>query len=313
MMTHTRTLITAIIVAPSIAHGALAVDLQGLIDAAKPQSVVVVLAGVYDEPIVIRKALPLRGQDRAKCRIEVTADESAIFIQSKQRVTIDSLTIRWQLATSGPKKRVVAALVARDTPLTLQDCHLEALGNFKRSPSALTAARFFQVAVRRCRFDGHEFAVCIADGSEGLMRDCVVLDPGHCGITVFAGSKLTILKNIVARSGFHGIRSTGGTLIAKDNLIINNDNRGFYLGNKSAHGLIRNNVILGNAMGIGAFARTDVKVANNLILDSTFAGIGTRYSCRLSIQNNVIAGNQRGIILLGESGHDPASVQINSF
>jgi hypothetical protein len=39
-----------------------------------------------------------------------------------------------------------------------------------------------------------------------------------------------------------------------DNLIINNANRGVYLGNKSARGTIANNVIIDNGTGIGGIA-----------------------------------------------------------
>jgi parallel beta-helix repeat protein len=45
-----------------------------------------------------------------------------------------------------------------------------------------------------------------------------------------------------------------GTLNMTDNLIINNANRGVYLGNKSARGTIANNVIIDNGTGIGGIA-----------------------------------------------------------
>ena len=84
------------------------------------------------------------------------------------------------------------------------------------------------------------------------ISDCLILNPGHCGITVYSGSTIDVARNIITGSRYHGVRSTGGTLNMHDNLIIRNKNRGIYLGNKSASGHVSNNVILGNGTGISA-------------------------------------------------------------
>jgi hypothetical protein len=98
-----------------------------------------------------------------------------------------------------------------------------------------------------------------------------------------------------------------------DNLIINNANRGVYLGNKSARGTIANNVIIGNGTGVDGFARSDVEVENNVIADSSYAGIGMRDSCSLSIRNNIFRGNERGMILFKEAGGNGNTVYRNTF
>jgi parallel beta-helix repeat protein len=98
-----------------------------------------------------------------------------------------------------------------------------------------------------------------------------------------------------------------------DNLVITNANRGVYLGNKSARGTITNNIIIGNGTGISGFARSNVKVENNIIADSSYAGIGMRDSCSLTIRDNIFQGNQRGLILIEEGSRNGNTVGINTF
>ena len=290
-----------------------AVDLQELIDAARPRSVVIVPKGIYRRPITINKPLTLRGESRTECILEVTADEPALLVKSKGPVTIDSLTIKWQLATSERRKGPAAAMVVRDTKAVVQGCRFMASGNFKRSPSAVMSVGFSELALKKCRFDGFEFTVGYSGGAEGSITDCIVINPGHCGISVYSGSKVNISRNIVTGSGYHGIRSTGGTIFVKDNLVISNKNRGIYLGNKSAKGRISNNVIMSNATGISAFARTNVRIENNLISNSSYAGLGTRDSCSISVRNNIFDRNTRGIIVFRKTGREQFSIGRNTF
>src|SRR5690606_22723161 len=120
--------------------------------------------------------------------------------------------------------------------------------------------------------------------------------------SVFSDSKLTIARCIIAESAYHGLRSTGGTLIATDNLILHNKNRGIYLGNKSAQATIRGNVFLANGTGISGFARSQGTIEQNVFLDCEYAAIDSRETCRLNISDNFLQGNKRGIVLHSESG-----------
>ena len=140
-----------------------------------------------------------------------------------------------------------------------------------------------------------------------------MLNPGHCGITVAAGSKLDVGRNIVTGSKFHALRCTGGTLLAHDNLIIKNQNRGIYLGNKSASGRISNNVISECGTGISGFAQSEVAIEHNVILDCGYAGLDARDSCRLTVRDNIFSGNPRGILLVKESGKNRLAVGRNTY
>ena len=182
-----------------------------------------------------------------------------------------------------------------------------------RCPSALTVTGFSEVDVKDCEFEGFDFTIQVGDGARGAISDCVIRKPGHCGITVGNSGKLEITGNIVTGSEFHAIRCTGGEFIAKNNLIIANKNRGFYLGNKAARGEIINNAIIGNGTGISGFGGSEVQIANNYIADSDFAAIDMRDQCELKIDRNAIVNNARGIVLFKEAGQNKNTILINAL
>ncbi|MBN2456554.1 MAG: right-handed parallel beta-helix repeat-containing protein [Sedimentisphaerales bacterium] len=294
-------------------------NFQSLIDSAKPGSAVVIPDGIYTEPIEIKKSLKVKGQSK-NCVIEITDDIPAIFVNTagKGEVTIEGMTIRWQLATSNkntelPFFAVGIAVGIKDSRVKLKDCDFEPLGNFKRSPVAVKAVGFSKVDISTCRFEGFGFAVFYDEGTAGGVQDSLITNCQSQGITIFSGATVDIAGNIIAGSKKHAVRNTGGTLRMKDNLIINNANRGVYLGNKTAKGTISNNIIIANGTGISAFARSRVIIANNIIADSSYAGIGFRDSCGLQIRNNIFKGNQRGWIMFKEGERNNNGCQRNTF
>jgi len=216
--------------------------------------------------------LTLKGESRNDCIFEVTSNRPAISVDTKGkgRVIIEAVTIKWQLATSD-RTEYPFAVAVKDTIAEVKNCSFQPLGNFKRCPVAINAMGFSELGVDTCRFEGFEYTVCFGQGTKGTIRNSLVMGSGHQGISLYSGATAEIIGNVVTGSRYHAVRSTGGTLNMTNNLIINNANRGVYLGNKSARGTIANNIIIGNGTGIGGFARSNVKVENNIIADSSYA------------------------------------------
>jgi len=289
-------------------------DLQRMIDSAQAGGMVVIPKGVYTEPVTVTKPLTLKGESRNDCIFEVTSNQPAISVDTKGkgRVIIDTVTIKWQLATSDRTEHPFAVAV-KDTKVEVRNCCFQPLGNFKRCPVAINAMGFSELNINTCRFEGFEYTVCFGQGTKGTIHNSLVMGSGHQGISLYSGATAEIIGNVVTGSRYHAVRSTGGTLNMKDNLIIKNANRGVYLGNKSARGTIANNVIIGNGTGISGFARSNVKVENNIIADSSYAGIGMRDSCGLSIRDNIFRANERGLILFKEIGGNGNTVYRNTF
>ncbi len=288
-------------------------SIQDLIDIADPGTTIHIPAGTYTNTLVLGKKLKLQGVDRDTTILEATADRPLIHIQPKLKVEIESLTLKSQLATSQRTDPPGCTVLAADTIATIHDCAFIALGNNQRSPVSVLVQGFSEVQLQDCRFQGFEYPMIYSDGSKGLVKGCIVLNPGHSGFISHPGSEVTIEGNIFSGSGFHGVRSTGGTIHLKDNLIINNKNRGVYLGNKSAHGEISNNAIIGNGTGISCFASTEVGIENNLILDNAHTGMDTRGSCRIEVRDNIIAGNTKTGFAVYEGGHNKFKIGKNTF
>ena len=289
-------------------------EMQRIIDSVPAGQTVTIPKGIYTEPVTITKPLTLKGESRNECIFEVTSNQPAVSIDSKGKgkVLIEGVTIKWQLATSDKTEQPFSVGV-KDTVVEVKNCCFEPLGTFKRCPVAINSMGFSELNIDTCRFEGFEYTICFGQGTKGSIRNSLIMDSGHQGIMLYAGATVEITGNVVTGSRFHAVRSTGGTLNMIDNLIINNANRGVYLGNKSAGGTIANNVIIGSGTGIGGFARSNVKVENNVIADSIYAGIGMRDSCRLSIRDNILWGNERGLILFKESGGNGNRLYKNTF
>jgi len=289
-------------------------DLQRMIDSAQPGGTVIIPKGVYTEPVTVGKPLTLKGESRNDCIFEVTSNRPAISVDSKGkgRIIIEAVTIKWQLATSERTEHPFAVAV-KDTKAEVRNCCFQSLGNFKRCPVAINSMGFSELNIDTCRFEGFEYTVSFGQGTKGTIRNSLVMDSGHQGISLYSGATAEIVGNVVTGSKYHAVRSTGGNLNMTDNLIINNANRGVYLGNKSASGTISNNVIIGSGTGISGFAQSKVKIGNNIIADSSYAGIAMRDSCSLSIRDNILRGNERGLILFKEGSKNGNTVYKNTF
>jgi ketosteroid isomerase-like protein len=73
---------------------------------------------------------------------------------------------------------------------------------------------------------------------------------------------------------------------------------------------------MGNKIaGISGFAQSDVKIHNNLILNSGQLGIGAQPSCRLFVKDNIIQDNPRGIVVFLREGDKRGNLRIreNTF
>ncbi|MHC4734815.1 MAG: M56 family metallopeptidase, partial [Planctomycetota bacterium] len=174
-------------------------SLQSLIDSAKPGDTVTVPRGLYKEPIDINKSLTIKGESRGECVFEVTADRPAIFIDTKGKgkVTVQDLTIKWQLATSNRGTERPFALGVKDTQAEIKNCSFVPLGNFQRSPVAVRANGFSNLNISRSRFEGFEYVICYGEGTKGKTTDCLIMNCGHQGIINYSGATLHVERNVI--------------------------------------------------------------------------------------------------------------------
>jgi bla regulator protein BlaR1 len=299
--------------AAAAASASAANGLQAMIDAAEAGSTVAIPDGVYTEPVTINKPLVLKGASRDGCIFKVTADRPAVFIDTAGGFAVlQDVTIQWQLASSDQHETPFAVAV-KDTTAEIINCVFRPLGNAQRSPVAVRSIGFAEMDLMNCDFTGFDYVVCYGEGTKGKMEDCFVRDCGHQGVILYSGAEAELVGNIITGSGFHAVRTTGGKLGMRDNLIINNKNRGVYLGNRSGSGAIINNLLIGNATGIDGISASRFSVQHNIILNSTYAAIAARPFAELNIQGNVLSSNERGVIVHQEEGKsDPVQSKLAS-
>jgi len=229
------------------------------------------------------------------------------------QVTIEDLTIRWQLATSDKGTERPFAGYVKDTQAIVRNCRFVPLGSPQRSPVAIRIDGFSKATVEGCRFEGFEYVVCYGEGTQGTVQDCMIADCGHQGVINYTNSTLTVQRNVITGSKFHAVRCTGGTLHVKDNLIAHNRSCGVYLGNKNSTGTITNNLFIGNGTAVAGYYQSDYRVTNNVILDSTLAGIGLWDSCKVTVQDNILVGNPKAAVIYPKAGRNSNTLGRNAY
>ncbi|MCF7848519.1 MAG: right-handed parallel beta-helix repeat-containing protein [Kiritimatiellales bacterium] len=284
-------------------------DLQQQIDSASAGSTIQLAAGTYRQPLRIKKGISLKGE--AGAVLEITSNEPAILIDSYKPVKIEGLTIKY-ITESKPKKgEMPYAVLVRAGNVTLQHCNVEALGDGTQCPCGVGVQDKSKVTIESCQLNGFEYTIQYWNGASGNVDDCIVMNSGHCGITIGNGSTVELVRNIVTGSRYHGIRCTGGKITADSNLVIRNRNRGFYIGNRSAVGTLSNNLIVDNASGINVFANSRLSIENNVIVRSSYAGLAIVDTAKLEIEGNMIADNEKGVVGFSEKKGKEVTVSVS--
>lgn len=283
-------------------------DLQGAIDQAKSGDTVTVPKGTYSQPVTIKSGLTLQSDGAV---FEVESNEPAILIDSYKPVVLQGLEIKWKTKSKPEKGDTPYAVFVRAGEVVLENCIFAALGSGEASPGAVSAQDKSTVAIRNCTFDGFEYTIQFWNGAEGIVEDCVIMNPGHCGITIGQDSKGELKRNIVTGSRYHAIRCTGGEINAEHNLVIRNKNRGFYIGNRSALGKLSNNLIVDNATGINVYGNSKMEIGNNVIVRSSYAGLSIIDTAKLDIEGNIISDNEKGVVGFSAEKGKNANVKVS--
>ncbi|MFC1782037.1 right-handed parallel beta-helix repeat-containing protein [Planctomycetota bacterium] len=274
-------------------------NLQAVIDAARVDDTIIMGRGTYTKPVKITKAITLRGVSREDCVLNVIADEPAIYIDKIGEGTakLENLTIKWQLTNTTSEPISPCAVTIVNSKAEIEDCFINGYKNFDRALWGVNNKESSQVNISRCRFEGFYHGICFSTKARGKVADCLIMNSGHHGIRIYPDSEVEIVRNVICGSAFHGVRCNNGTLLLKDNLIIENDNRGVYLEGQRTTGLITNNVVMRNDTGIGDHAQSTIDIENNIIMENQFAGLSMYGSTQFTVKNNIFQSNRRAMRL----------------
>ncbi len=279
--------------------------LQAKIDKAQSGGVVIVSPGKHEGPLEITKPLTLRGEDARTCTIELLGNEPTITVRGTKDAVLENLTVRWAPKSTDVRIESPAAIYVRDSDVVIRGCRLEPLERPKDTPYGLMAAGRSHVTFTEGRSTGFAYALIFLEGANGTVSNSILTDAGHSVVTLHANSRVKIIGNILGRCEYHAVRNTGGTMDMTNNLVIADNRAGAYLGNKSAHGRIANNLFSQNRGAIWAYASSDVTIENNVFLAENGPGVGFHDSCDLTIRNNCFVNNAQGLTRYSKEGRPP--------
>lgn len=289
--------------------------IQGLIDAAAPWAVVEIPEGIHRENLKITKPLTLRGAAAERCGIEAISDEPAISIVGIEAATLENITVRW--STKSPPGTPIAspaAIFVQDSDATLKGCRLFPVNRPDETPFGLMALGQSEVAFIDGYSRGFAYAIAFTGGAHGSVESSILTAAGRTVVMIHPDSSAKITGNILSACGYHAVRNTGGTMEMTGNLVLNNKRAGAYLGNKPAHGMIKNNLFVGNGGAIWAYADSDVSIENNVMAQSFKSAIAFAPTCRLAIRRNLIADNPTGLERTGSGASgEGAELQGNLY
>ena len=203
-----------------------------------------------------------------------------------------------------------AAIYARDAEVVIRHCTLKPIDRPEETPYGLLAAGRANVTFTEGRSDGFAYALMFTDGANGSVTRSTLLGAGHSVVTMHRNSTVKISENILGRCGYHAVRNTGGTMEMENNIVAENKRAGAYLGNKPAHGWIRNNLFLKSRGEIWAYSHSDVVIENNVFFSSDGPGVGFRDTCELVVRGNSFVGNKQGVAIYSRAEKAQSRVRL---
>jgi C-terminal processing protease CtpA/Prc len=286
-------------------------QLQDLINNAKQNSTITIPKGVYTEPIEIRKPLTLKGISIQDSILDVISEKAAILIDTRDKVILENITVKWQRLTADKKAKCNASIVMSNAQVKLSNCSFVAKEKGARCRSAIEVLGASNVIFDRCLTNGFEIALFFKEGSKGLLSNCVLIEPARYGVSIFPHSKVDVKDSIVVGSKHQGIVNSG-FLTLENSLIKNNKNIGIRIQDSNA--IVRNNVFMNNGSAIVGFKKSDVLIENNIVLKSKFSGVAASSDSCFTIQDNIIYENTTGIKVIDkEDSHINLVLRKNTF
>ncbi len=264
---------------------------QQEIDRAVPGGVVRLPAGTFPGGITITKPVTLKGAGWAETIVELQGDEPAILIRGAQDVRLEDMHVRWSLKTTDARIEHPAAVAVRDARVTIARCRFQPIDRPRETPYGVLVAGKSEASIEGCIATGFAYTIMFIDGANGRVVDCALGDAGHSVVTMHDNSQVEIARCSLERCGYHAVRNTGGTMDMHDNIVQDCTRAGAYLGNKSAHGRIYNNLFANNNGEIWAYAQSDVAIERNVFYNSRDAALIFWNTCKLNANGNSFVGS----------------------
>ncbi len=263
-------------------------EIDAAIEAAEDGDTIVVRPGTYHKPVVVDRAVSIRGEGpREEILLEPVGGEAMGFAASG--ASVSGLTIRPALAGNDGADH--SAIAVHNVQVSVIDCDLSShLGAtvWSGGPSSRT---LIDVCVIH---DGAQNALWVTEEGRAEMTDCRVT--GHRWPVIVGGPHASlVLRETQVRDNYdHGIAAMGGaTLVVERCTSSGNAGCGVLLGEAVPASRVQGCVIEGNGAAGVFFEDSGGRASNNTIADNG-VGIGVGGTSSPMVQGNKLKGNGVG-------------------
>ena len=239
--------------------------IQDAIDAVSNGDTIFVYSGVYQENLIINKAISLKGENRNNTIIE--SNTGLIIMLNSSNIYIEGLTIRHNTTDEDIFHHGIVNTINENyfENLTIYDCIIT-----ENSASGIQLRNFSNVVINKCLLSKNR------GGSVAFYSSCNNISIINCTITN------------------NGLRLDSGWYF--------NGGINFYIDDFYSSNVSINNCYINNSIGIGInlYKTMNIKIFNNYILNSDSRGIDISYSENINISSNVIINDEQSAIIIDE-------------
>jgi parallel beta-helix repeat protein len=295
--------------------------IQAAIDAAKPGDTIQATPGTYQEALIIKKEIFLKGAGADTTRIEYGGEQMVVQVQSVKNGEISGFTI----AYIGGGQR--STLWLSGSNITLTDNIIT--GGFF---SGVSLTHGSDAVVSKNHIENNRRNGVQISGAIGRITENVIRNNGQNGVRVVAGMSPTIKGNEIYGNQRDGVQITDGstalvyrnrvfqnklngvyidmasTVAVRENRIEDNAGSGVVISSESAGEIWENVCARNEHHGVVVREHAQPEIIRNTIVQNQQYGIVVYDGATPVIQNNIAAYNQVGVVAdigMGHTKGDP--------
>ncbi|MGD8487216.1 MAG: right-handed parallel beta-helix repeat-containing protein, partial [Chloroflexota bacterium] len=278
-------------------------EIDAAVEAADDGDTVIVRPGTYRTPVVVDRAVEIRGEGpREEIVLEPIGGEAIGFAASG--ATASGLTIRPALA--GNDGALHSAVAVHNVQVAIRDCDLSShLG-----ATVWIGGPTSRALIEGCAMhDGAQNAVFVAEEGRAEVISCRVAGHRWSLVAGGPGAVLLVRDSDILDNYEHGIAAMGGATLGVESCrLLRNASNGVWLAGAGPASSVVDSTIEGNG-GTGVFVEDSTcRVAGNRVADNGVGLVVTGVSAA-TLEGNTLVGNAIG---LGVRGSDAAPKVIGN-
>jgi len=309
-------------------------SLQAALDEAPSGAVICLAQGTWNEHVVIRRPVTLRGQGAERTTIQATEYlQSVIRVEDAGQVMLEGLTVvgghRGHVGDDDPG---VGVLVVGDSQVEVKRSHLSS-----NSPSGILVREGGRATVIDSSLSGNRRYGAVVQGPAELVLEGVTVKGNPMvGLWVAGDASIEASDTVFAENGGDGVWLRGDSVaefyrvqfdenkgsglrlqdqarvVLEDCSLVKSWDHGLLL-EDDAQATVNNTVIRENWDGITLRGNTQAVVEGSEITENDWDGVGLSGGSRIELRGNLIAEGKTGVALTGGAMAQLVDNEIRGF